>query len=51
VAGEARVGVIEVLDAEQALHLLDAFLGRRDGLVLEVDEEVAALLLALRAGP
>jgi hypothetical protein len=47
VAGEAGVGVVEVLDAEEALHLLDAFLGRRDGLVLEVNEEVAALLLAL----
>ena len=47
VAGEARVGVVHVLDAEPALHLLDALLGRGDGLVLEVDEVVAALLLAL----
>ena len=49
VAGEARVGVVHVLDAEPALHLLDALLGRGDGLVLEVDEVVAALLVALRA--
>ena len=48
VAGEARVGVVHVLDAEPALHLLDAFLGRGDGLVLEIDEVVAALLVALR---
>ena len=47
VAGEARVGVVHVLDAEPALHLLDALLGRGDGLVLEVDEVVAALLVAL----
>jgi hypothetical protein len=50
VAGEARVGVVHVLDAEPALHLLDAFLGRGDGAVLEVDEVVAALLLALGRG-
>ena len=48
VAGQPRVGVVHVLDAEPALHLLDAFLGRGDGLVLEVDEVVAALLVALR---
>ena len=47
VAGQARVGVVHVLDAEPALHLLDALLGRGDGLVLEVDEVVAALFLAL----
>ena len=47
VAGQARVRVVHVLDAEPALHLLDAFLGRGDGLVLEVDEVVAALLVAL----
>ena len=47
VAGEARVGVVHVLDAEPALHLVDALLGRGDGLVLEVDEVVAALLVAL----
>ena len=46
VAGQPRVGVVHVLDAEPALHLLDAFLGRGDGLVLEVDEVVAALLVA-----
>ena len=51
VAGEAGVGVEQVLDAEQPLDLLDAFLGRGDGLVLQVDEVVAALLFALRAGP
>ena len=49
VAGQPRVGVVHVLDAEPALHLLDAFLGRGDGLVLEVDEVVAALLVAFRA--
>ena len=47
VAGQARIGVVQVLDAEAALHLVDALLGRGDGLVLEVDEVVAALLLAL----
>ena len=47
VAREAGVGVVEVLDPEELLDLVDAFLGRRDGAVLEVDEEVAALLLAL----
>ena len=47
VAGESRVGVVHVLDAEPALHLLDPLLGRGDGLVLEVDEVVAALLFAL----
>ena len=31
----------------QPLDLVDALLGRRDGLVLEVDEVVAALLVAL----
>ncbi len=49
VAGEPRVRVVHVLDAEPALHLLDAFLRGGDGLVLEVDEVVAALLGALGA--
>ena len=49
VAGERRVRVVHVLDAEPALHLVDAFLGRADGAVLEVDEVVAALFVALRA--
>ena len=49
VAGQARVGVVHVLDAEEALHLVDALLGRADGPVLEVDEVVAALLGALGA--
>ena len=47
VTGQARVGVVHVLDAEPALHLVDALLGRGDRLVLEVDEVVAALLVAL----
>ena len=47
VAREARIGVVEVLDAEQLLDLVDALLGRRDGLVLEVDEVVAVLRVAL----
>ena len=47
VAGEPRVGVVQVVDAEQALDLVDALLGRADGLVLEVEEVVAALLGAL----
>ena len=50
VAGEARVGVVQVLDAEQLLDLVDALLGRRDGLVLEVDE-VVAVLVALALAP
>ena len=50
VAGEPRVGVVQVLDAEQLLDLVDALLGRRDRLVLEVDEVVAALLGALGPG-
>ena len=49
VAGEAGVGVVQVGDAEELLHLVDAVLGRRDGLVLEVDEVVAALLVAFGA--
>ena len=49
-AREPRVGVVHVLDAEPALHLLDPLLGRGDGLVLEVDEVVAALFLALGPG-
>ncbi len=49
VAGEPRVGVVHVLDAEPALHLLDPLLRGGDGLVLEVDEEVAALLRAFGA--
>ncbi len=50
VAGQPRVGVVHVLDAEPALHLVDALFGRADGAVLEVDEVVAALLGALGAG-
>ena len=48
VASQRRVVVVEVLDAEELLHLGDAFLGRRNGLVLEIDEVVAALFVALR---
>ena len=53
VAGEARVGrdVVEVRDAEQPLDLVDALLGGRDRVLLEVDEVVAALLGALGRGP
>jgi hypothetical protein len=47
VAGVARVGVVQVLDADQLLDLLDAGLGGRDRLVLEVDEVVALVLVAL----
>ena len=47
VPGVARVGVVEVFDAEELLDLLDALLGRRDGLVLEVDEVVAVGIVAL----
>ena len=47
VAGEAGVGVVHVLDAEEALHLGDPLLGRGDRLLLEVDEVVAAFLVAL----
>src|SRR6185312_13952098 len=47
VACEPRVRVVQVLDAEQLLDLVDALLGGADGLVLEVEEVVAALLLAL----
>ena len=36
-------------DAEQLLDLVDALLGGRDGVLLEVDEVVAALLGALGA--
>ena len=46
VAREARVRVVEVVDAEELLDLVDALLGRRDGLVLEVDEVVAVVLVA-----
>src|SRR6185369_8383004 len=49
VAGEARVGGIQVVDPDPALDLGDALLGRRDGLVLEVEEVVAALLGPLLA--
>ena len=48
VAGQGGIGVVHVRDAEPALHLGDAHLGRRDGPVLEVDEVVAAVLGALR---
>ena len=51
VAGEARVGVVHVLDAEQPSIFSMPSSVERDGLVLEVDEVVAALLVALRAGP
>ena len=47
-AVERGVGVIEIRNAEKALHLVDALLGRRDGLLLEIDEVVAALLGPLR---
>ncbi len=47
VAREARVGVVQVLDAEELLDLVDALLGRGHRLVLEVDEVVAALLGAV----
>ncbi len=50
VAGERWIRVVDVLNAEKALHLGDAVFGRRDGLLLEVDEVVAALLVALRTG-
>ena len=45
VARQARVGLdtVEVADAEQPLDLGDALLGGRDGVLLEVDEVVAAL--------
>src|SRR5688572_28992192 len=49
VAGHPRIGVVQVLDAEQLLHLVDALFGRADGPILEVDEVVAALLGALGA--
>ena len=53
VARQARVGadVVDVGDAEQLLDLVDALFGGRDGVLLEVDEVVAALLVALRARP
>ena len=47
VTGEPRIGRVEVLHAEHALDLLDAVLGRRDGVLLEIDEVVAALLRSL----
>ena len=50
VAGEPRIGVVQVLDTEELLDLVDALLGRRYGLVLEVDEVVAALFV-LALGP
>ena len=49
VAGEPRVGVVQVLDAEPASILsMPSSVGRRA--VLEVDEVVAALLVALGRG-
>src|SRR5205823_12271626 len=48
VAGEARIRVVEVFDAEKLLDLVGGLFRRGGGLVLEVDEVVAALLLALR---
>ena len=47
VPGEPRVRVVQVRDAEELLDLVDALLGGRDRLVLEVEEVVAALLGAL----
>ena len=50
VAGEPRIGgAYRSVDAQQLLDLLDALLGGRDGVLLEVDEVVAALLGALRS--
>src|SRR5450759_317102 len=49
VAGQRGVGVVHVLDAEEPLHLGDAFLGRRHGLLFEVDEVVATLLRPFRS--
>ncbi len=49
VPGVAGVGVVEVRQVEEPLHLRHALLGGRDGAVLEVDEVVAALLGALGA--
>ena len=49
VAGEPRVGVVQVLDAEQPSIFSTPSSVGRDGLVLEVDEVVAALLGALGA--
>ena len=46
-AGEPGVGVVHVLDAEPALHLLDALFGRADRPVLEIDEVVAVVRIAL----
>ena len=51
VARQARIGVEHVVDLEQPLDLLDALFGRRDGVLLEVDEVVAALLVASPVGP
>ncbi len=47
VARQSRVGVEHVVDLEQALDLVDALFGGRDGVLLEVDEVVAASLRAL----
>ena len=49
VAGQPRVGVVQVVDAEEPLHLVHTLFGGTDGAVLEVDEVVAALLGALGA--
>ena len=44
-----RGDVVEVRDAQQLLDLVDALLGGRDRVLLEVDEVVAALLVTLRS--
>ena len=49
VARQRGIRVVHVLDPEELLHLGDAFLGRRHGLLFEVDEVVAALFCALIA--
>ena len=52
VARQARVRLhpVQVADAEQLLDLGDALLRGRDGVLLEVDEVVAALLRVVRTG-
>ena len=47
VARQARIGVEHVVDLEQALDLVDALLGRRDGVLLEIDEVVAVRGVAI----
>ena len=48
VTGQGWVRVVDVLNAEKLLHLGDAFFGRRNGLLLEVDEVVTAFFIPLR---